>query len=334
MRSSLRFAVGEPVECHYDGGFVRGIVTQHHYTHPALGTLVAPYQVRLLDGTNRLIFARFDDDATIRRAAPVPAADERPPRFRVGDRVQVRFDGDDWMDAWVTQLWYSQPAESLAQPWTRQMADGKIVLVAPYQVRLASPAARHPLHFVPVDDDRRIRRVAQEPPRPPLRFAEGDAVECRMEGRWAPGTVRRLWYTHAETDLRKPLTEYHPGRPEGQRILLCAPYQVELLETSEWIYAPRDHDDSIRALAAAPALREEPLVDDTGVTGVTGASSDPVPSAASDAPRAPSAMAPPPATEPPLIRWPSAPLPAAPPPLPSTPSQSSKPLHDYEYTVP
>ena len=248
-----RFAVGDYVRAHYEGRYELGIVTQLHYSHPLVfGGEVLPYQVRLL-GTNTLICARVDQDSMVRRAAP-PV--DTPPRFRYGDRVQVKFAGDGtWTDAWITQLLYTQPADSLTRPYTRRAEDtGEIIIMAPYQVRLAThTAAGNLLHFVPIDDDSMIRRVVQEPPRPALRFVVGTGVECFTDGGWAPGRVVRQWYTHVETDLRKKLTEYRPELPEGQRIVLCAPYQIAL-ENGRLIYAPYDDDGTIRPLSQPPPL--------------------------------------------------------------------------------
>ena len=190
-----------------------------------------------------------------------PLQDRVTVGFRYGDRVQVKFAGDGtWTDAWITQLWYTQPADSLTRPYTRRAEDtGEIIIMAPYQVRLATHAAEgNPLHFIPIDDDSMIRRVVQEPPRPALRFVVGTAVECFTDGGWAPGRVVRQWYTHVETNLRKKLTEYRPELPEGQRIVLCAPYQIAL-ENGRLIYAPCDDDGTIRPLSRQPPSLEASL---------------------------------------------------------------------------
>jgi hypothetical protein len=225
MAAPLRFDAGDYVECSYQGKFVRGIITMQHYSDERLGPTVHPYQVRLLEhDLHRLIFVPVDRNDMVRRAEP-PV--DVTPRFQFGDRVEMCCE-KVWVPAWVTQLNYTHPTQSLAEPWSKKADDGSIVVAAPYQVRVASPVngKADQLFFIPVDDDALIRRVAQAPQRKPLRYAVGTSVECQFNGGWAPGVVVRQWYTHPETDLRKPMTEYRPDQPEGQRIVLCAPYQV------------------------------------------------------------------------------------------------------------
>ena len=62
----LRFPLGGRVECHIGADWKAGYVVAHFYVQDTFpqGTCV-PYQVQLDDG--RLIFARLDEDSTIRR---------------------------------------------------------------------------------------------------------------------------------------------------------------------------------------------------------------------------------------------------------------------------
>ena len=258
-----RFQIGELVECEYRGDMVRGVVTQHNYTHPSLQTslgvgFIAPYQLRLLDGPapHQLIYT--PNESAVRRAPPMA---EVPPRFSVGDRVEVKYGAthngrlvDEWLPGWVTEHWYVMPSDDIRKPWTTLLADGRIIVKAPYQVRIVTPPADQPndLVFIPEDVDSRVRRLPQEPPRPPLRFAVGARVECKMTQEWRSGTVVMHWYTKPETELRKPLTEFRNGR-----VVLCVPYQV-LLDghNGQLIYAPKDDDGSIRALPEPPPFEE------------------------------------------------------------------------------
>ena len=67
----------------------------------------------------------------------------------------------------------------------------------------------------------------------PLRFKVGSRVKCCVdEGRWASGTVIKLWYTE---------DSFAQG--------FYAPYQVEL-DGGRLIFAPEDSDGCIRREAA------------------------------------------------------------------------------------
>jgi hypothetical protein len=71
----------------------------------------------------------------------------------------------------------------------------------------------------------------------PLRFKVGDRVKCCVdEGRWASGTVIKLWYTE---------DSFAQG--------FYAPYQVELDE-GRLVFAPDDSDACIRREAAMEAM--------------------------------------------------------------------------------
>jgi len=82
-RPSLRFDVGERVECrigpHPVKGWAPGRIIKLYYSEPNWPpNMMAPYQIALHDG--RLIFAPQDVDAVIRRRpTPPPDAPESPP---------------------------------------------------------------------------------------------------------------------------------------------------------------------------------------------------------------------------------------------------------------
>ena len=69
-----------------------------------------------------------------------------------------------------------------------------------------------------------------EKKRKALRFAVGDAVECRTQSGWAKGTVVDLLYRE-------------DSMPPG----LVAPYQLRLEEDDALIFAPEDSNEVIRA---------------------------------------------------------------------------------------
>jgi len=64
---SLRFAMGDAVECNTGGGWQKGTVVQQMYRDEFMPPgMIAPYQVKLNDGG--LIYAPEDNDALIRKA--------------------------------------------------------------------------------------------------------------------------------------------------------------------------------------------------------------------------------------------------------------------------
>ena len=76
----------------------------------------------------------------------------------------------------------------------------------------------------------------------PLRFKVGDRVKCCVdEGRWASGTVIKLWYTE---------DSFAQG--------FYAPYQVELDE-GRLVFAPEDSDGCVRREAAPEASLPTPF---------------------------------------------------------------------------
>ena len=242
-----RFAVGDYVNASYEGRYELGIVTQLHYSHPLVfDGEVLPYQIRLL-GTNRLICARLDQDSMVRRAAPPVVT---PPRFRYGDRVQVKFDGDGtWTDAWITQLWYTQPADSLATVHTEGRGHGEIIIMAPYgptcrSHRRGESSALHSHRRRQHDPP-----CGQEPPRPALRFVVGTGVECFTNGGWARG-VSCASGTRTWRRTCAKATEYRPELPEGGASC-CAP-PTRLPSRMGLIYAPCDDDGTIRPLSQPP----------------------------------------------------------------------------------
>ena len=87
----------------------------------------------------------------------------------------------------------------------------------------------HPLTAGIERDLQEAREVLRS--RTPLRFKVGDRVKCCVdEGRWASGTVIKLWWWQG----------------------FYAPYQVELDE-GRLIFAPEDSDGCIRREAAPEA---------------------------------------------------------------------------------
>ena len=81
--ATLRFAVGDRVECHYDSRWLAGEVVALWWRHDSWGAdqMDAPYQVRLTGGplTGELIFSPCDDDQCVRARGREGAREDGTP---------------------------------------------------------------------------------------------------------------------------------------------------------------------------------------------------------------------------------------------------------------
>ena len=128
---SLRFGIGDRVECKVGNDWEPATVMQRYY-HEESSTEVVPYQAQLDRGGR--VYAPVDDDSVIRSASR-PSADPRL-RFAVGARVEC-FLGDSWEGGTVMALNFYRH-------------DGS---TQPYHCRLDSGGEV----FAPRDDDSVIR---------------------------------------------------------------------------------------------------------------------------------------------------------------------------------
>jgi len=222
-RPSLRFDVGDTVECKMNTGvFEQGVVVQHWWRAKNWPpNQIAPYQVRLNNGM--LIFVPMDDPGIIRQggeAAP-------PLRFKVGHRVKCKTNAnpETWEPGVIIAVDFPLPNNA--------------ALKMPYQICLDNSR----IIFAPVDNDdyiqndpdrqgeemsQEVRNIVEQKN---LRFKVGDVVECKirpMPEEWATGTI-----TNTGID--------HPQMPN-----IKVPYEIRLHRNNAKIYAPADTEEVIR----------------------------------------------------------------------------------------
>jgi hypothetical protein len=127
-------------------------------------------------------------------------------RFQIGDEVQCMVDA-------------SSATWKRGKVVARMHREAGLVGAAPYQVELDDGR----LVVAPLDKSNCVRI--------PLRFDIGDVVECNLGGSdgWQKGTIIAQTYRDASWPADKEV-----------------PYQVELLESGDRIWAPADDDSCIR----------------------------------------------------------------------------------------
>ena len=208
------YKIGARVECKLEADGTKwfpGTVLQSHEDWYRSPIDTPPYFIRFDYGRERPFWGPRERIRATRVAYKKGA--DVPLRFGVGDRVDCSVD-DEWIPGMVIKCWYRED----------DFENGHAV---PYQVRLDDGD----LVFAPIDDGYCIRRSSTA--EMPLRFEEGDRVECRIDGGWVPGTVLRTRYR--EDDFFRP-------------------YQIEV-DTGDVVYAPMDDDSCIRRASPETPLR-------------------------------------------------------------------------------
>ena len=139
---TLRFSVGDAVECRTPRGWTKARVVDQLYRDDSMPPgLVAPYQLRLEEAgaqDGALIYAPEDTREVVR------ATRLERLRFGVGDAVECNL-GERWAKGKVVDLMYREPGVSPA-------------VVAPYQVELVEGAMAGTLIYAPTDSAEVIRK--------------------------------------------------------------------------------------------------------------------------------------------------------------------------------
>lgn len=218
VHGSLRFNIGDRVECHLPGGmWEAGTIEQLNVEQDGA---TQPYLVRLDSGG--MVVAPGDDNRFIRAEGQSTSVSARLLRFRVGSRVECNL-GMYWERGTVTDVNFHSP----------NFGEGVTV---PYQIDLDSGGSV----FAPKDDESVIRREGTlQMADPNLRFRVGQRVLCAYDD---DGTGERRWEAGRVVALH-----YHEARfGEGNTM----PYQVKLDHEERLIFIPRDEVSLIRAEAA------------------------------------------------------------------------------------
>lgn len=214
----VKYTVGARVECKLEADGTRWFPGTILHTcvewKNSLSVDTPPYVIRFDYGRERPFWGPQD------RIRPTKIAFKKgadvPLRFRMGDRVDCLVD-DKWEPGIVIKTWYKDSED-----------DSPENNINPYQVRLDNGE----FVFAPIDDEYCIRKSFTK--EKPLRFNDGDRVDCRIDGKWHPGVVMK--------------TRYRDGN-------FYRPYQIRV-DDGDVVYAPFDDDSCIRYSTSTP---ETPL---------------------------------------------------------------------------
>ena len=222
-RPSIRFNVGDRVECLIEvGTWQSGTIIKRH-TMGWDGKMYHPYGIRLDNG--EVVYAPVDEDTTIKKSLDARKFND----FKIGTRVEYLRNGN-WTSGTILRCdldWVNvDPLEGSPYSIRFDGEDNTLYLWGPRdsfrEIQSATSCVNNSELFTLSNELKT------------LRFNVEDRVECCVgDGRWLPGTIIKTHYKE-------------PSFEAG----FTAPYQIQL-DIGNRIYAPLDEDNYIMKIDSA-----------------------------------------------------------------------------------